>query len=71
MSANMYPVQEYEMVVDSHAFSEVTYMLAHTHIAHIVFLGQSAICSLNIYPSRDWLVCYICVEYTYDNMLIA
>jgi len=59
------------MVVGSHTFSEVTYMPAHMHIAHIVFLGQSAICSLNMYPGRDWLVHYIHVNYTYDNMLIA
>jgi len=71
MLADMYPVQEYEMVFGSHAFSEVTYMPAHMHIVHIVFLGQSTICGLNIYPSQDWLVCYIRVDYTYDNMLIA
>ena len=71
VSANMYPAQEYEMLVGSHAFSKVTYMPAHMHIVHIVFLGQSAICGLNIYPSQDWLVCYIHVDYTYDNMLIA
>src|SRR5882724_4660748 len=67
MSANTYPVQEYEMLFGPHAFSEVTYILAHTHIAPIVFLGQSALCSLNIYPGRDWLVCYLHIDYIYDN----
>jgi len=42
MSADTYPEQEYEMVVDLHTFSEVTYRPAHMHIAHLVFLGQYA-----------------------------